>query len=107
MAHLKLGAYSFVINANELGITAGVQKVLSRDELPDKLKPLFDILKSGKCFQKIIFLNIIGYTDISGIATQISTNSIELLCSDGRLFLCEYRVDGDSNETIVFEYIEY
>lgn len=86
MKHLKLGYYSFVINTKELGLVSGTEKNFTRDELPDDLKILFDLLEVEKPSQKALYFNIIDNNDayVSGFAIQ-NAGSIEINCADGNL----------------------
>jgi len=105
MKHLKLGAYSFTIDINELELVSGTEKKFTRGELPYDLKPLFDIVKSHKLNQKSIFVNILvnEYYSASGYLTQYANDGYSLESSDGSILIIR-----DSDETkITIVYTEY
>jgi len=94
MKHLKLGCYSFTINVDELGLAAGTSKDFTRDELPDDLKPLFDIVYNSNehACSKSIFVNVIDKTNklyYSGFLVQNSA-IFSLDHSDGGLLTIQY-----------------
>lgn len=85
MKHLKLGCYSFIIDANELDLISGTGKEFTRDELPDDLKILFDILSSDEDITKPIFI-IVKFTGgrISGYVTHLN-RVLNLNIEDGNI----------------------
>ena len=55
MKHLRLGCNAFIIDTRELSLTIGEDNYFSRDELPENLKPLFDIVKEEKSNDKPVY----------------------------------------------------
>lgn len=107
MKHLKLGIYSFDIDTNKLGLVSNTPKSFTRDELPDNLKPLFDIIynASNRSLSKSVFIslhddnNTIHY---SGFVKQ-SNSHLSLTSSDGDII----DFATDVNDKIVLVYHEF
>ena len=84
--HLKLGTYSFILNVVALGLVVNEEKIFTREELPEDLKPLFDIVLSGKPCEKSIFINLSDETNdtyYSGYLTQIGDENFVISIIDG------------------------
>ena len=103
MKHLKLGTYSFVIDVDKLGLSSGTAKGFTRDELPDELKSLFDIVQSDKVCEKSVFVDIQteNYTKGGGYLVQTTQISYQLTSSDGVILYIAYE-----NSKLVFTYTE-
>lgn len=90
MKHLKLGTYSFNIDLVELGMEIGTQKVFTRDELPDNLKHLYDIVRAEKIYDKSVFVRVLnGSVDsdayYGGYLIQSAVGTFELNSVDGTI----------------------
>lgn len=101
MKHLKLGCYSFVINTNELGLEAGVQKSFTRDELSNDLKPLYDLIFSARLYEKPVFI-VLKDDEItySGYLTQADNTRYVICGGDGAFLILEK--DGIGHIIITF-----
>ena len=103
MGRLKLGIYSFIIDVDELGLESQTTKNFSYDELPNNLKPLFNIVTKGKSCEKMIFINVLSNNSIySGVLIQSGQYTFELNTLDGNVFSV-YR----NGTQITFVYNEY
>lgn len=105
MGHLKLGVYSFVVDGDELGLENATPKQFTRNELPDKLKPMFDICKklnNQEPMDKAIFIIFkkdfyaSGFCDVNGGNCELNSN-------DGIILRITWLV----NDRIEITYNEY
>lgn len=107
MKYLKLGCYSFSIIPNELGMEKGVTKEFTRDELPDNLKILFDIIQNSENISnsKSVFISLNDEDNdlhYSGFAVQ-QNGRYALFTADGEIFV----VSRYSNVAIMMVYNEF
>ena len=105
MKHLKLGTYSFVIDADKLGLVSGTAFNFTREQLPDELKPLFDVLKVGKINEKSIFVNVKSnnLTEYGGYLIQYSATGYSLPSVDGDFIVIEF----SPNNKLIITYKQY
>ena len=95
MARLKLGTYSFIIDTDKLQLEFNVEKNFTREELPDNLKPLFDIIIKNEICEKSIFINVVGLISCSGYLLQRTSGLFDFITTDGSLIYFSYSNDNE------------